>query len=252
MIHKSRWTWGRQLQWGILLFMIFVFSNFFIYDTTVYFKSMFNLIFSIITFTIFIVSAGTNKALTKQINLTKPVLIWGSICMLVIILDMAIYNIPKNIYTVFTSRYFWTNTSYALSAAIFEESICRGLFLSSFLQIGLYKGTKLNITRSAIYSSLLFSGLHIINLSSGSANMVFQQMFSALAIGMLFVVVRIITNGLLWPILIHFILDWGPLVSYSYSGDNDWIVTIVIYTVIFLISVKTLSIFDHQIMTSSD
>lgn len=247
MLIKNRWSWGRQLQWGIFLFLIFIFLNFFFYDTTETFKGLWSLLFSIISLCIFIVSAGTTKLLLAKIKMTKSIAIWCGLCIFIFVIEMLVYNIPQNIYIVITSKYFWTNSFDALSAAIFEESICRGLLFSSFIGLGVYRGTKLNITKSAIYSSLLFSSFHFMNFLSGSANIVLQQMFSAVAIGVFFVMIRVLTNGILWPIVIHFLLDWGPLVSYSYNGTSNWGITLIIFTLILTLSIKSLITIEHQI-----
>ncbi|ARN93848.1 hypothetical protein AZI11_12955 (plasmid) [Levilactobacillus brevis] len=247
MIKLNRWQWGRQLQWGIVLFVIFIFLNLFFFDTTDYFKSVSNLVFSLITLIVFMISTGSTKFTEKRFKLTKQLLIWISICLAVTVSEMLIYNIPDNIYTVFTHSQFWTNTFFALSAAIFEESLCRGLFFSAFIGLGTYRSSKFNITKSAIYSSLLFGALHSINLFSGPATIVLQQIFSAIAIGTLLVTIRVITNGLFFPILIHFILDWGPLTSYSYDTGSSWVFTLTIFTIIFLASTKTLSLLDQQL-----
>lgn len=247
MIKLNRWQWGRQLQWGIVLFVIFIFLNLFFFDTTAYFKSISNLVFSLITLIIFMISTGSAKFTEKRFKLTKQILIWVSICLVVTVSEMLIYNIPNNIYTVFTHSQFWTNTFFALSAAIFEESLCRGLFFSAFIGLGIYRSSKFNITKSAIYSSFLFGALHSINLLSGPVTIVLQQMFSAIAIGTLFVVIRVITNGLFFPILIHFILDWGPLTTYSYDTGGSWVLTLTIFTIIFLVSTKTLSLVDQHL-----
>lgn len=247
MIKLNRWQWGRQLQWGIVLFVIFIFLNLFFFDTTAYFKSIANLVFSLITLIIFTISTGSTKFTEKRFKLTRQLLIWLSFCLVVTVSEILIYNIPDNIYTVFTHPQFWANTFFALSAAIFEESLCRGLFFSAFIGLGTYRSSKFNITKSAIYSSLLFGALHSINLLSGPTTIVLQQMFSAIAIGTLFVVIRVVTNGLFFPILLHFVLDWGPLTSYSYNTDSSWVLTLTIFTIIFVVSTKTLSLLDQQL-----
>ncbi|SEM79790.1 hypothetical protein SAMN05216431_10920 [Ligilactobacillus sp. WC1T17] len=46
---ETRWSWVRQLYWGIVLFIIFFAANMFFFDETLLFKTLLNLFIALLS-----------------------------------------------------------------------------------------------------------------------------------------------------------------------------------------------------------
>lgn len=133
----------------------------------------------------------------------------------------------------------------ALSAGIYEETLCRGLLFSFF--IGIFKARRQPLLWTAMASSLVFGLLHLMNLVSGqSVQTTLQQVFYAFVIGMMFAAIRISTNGLWVSILIHSLIDFDPSIATPMTGNGNWTVDLIVFlpllmiTVLYLVNVDRL------------
>ncbi|WP_283680389.1 CPBP family intramembrane glutamic endopeptidase [Lentilactobacillus sp. Marseille-Q4993] len=248
MILESRWTWGRQLQWGLLLTLGMLFLMFFLYDASSTTVNMVYLGVGLISFGVAVVAQGGLKVLNTKLSLTKPMLIWGVLACLAVISMMMLEGVPTNIIHVFQSKSMVLATVVAFSAAVLEESTCRGLFLSAFLNLGVYRGSKYNLTKSAVYSAILFGVLHLTNLFGGSLTAVLQQTVYAFALGVFLAALRIAANNLIWPIVLHFILDWAPMIINSSTGQSSsWLYLLAVFMPVLVLSVGYLVNADREL-----
>ncbi|WP_416353775.1 CPBP family intramembrane glutamic endopeptidase [Agrilactobacillus fermenti] len=251
MLIENSWSWGKQLAWGILLFLAFFFLNLFSYDEPLAFKRIANLVLALVAFSIAWWALSTLKITKQRIHLTRVARVSGILAVIAVLIMLSLEKMPLNIYHVFQSHYFLWDTVAALSAAILEEAICRGLFLSAFMNLETYlevrKTHTYKLTKAALYSAILFGVLHLGNLLGGSPQAVWQQVFYSLAMGVFLAVLRTYGNNLLWPILLHFILDWAPLESATAPNtDSSWLITLVVFIPIFIFSIIFLIQLDRQ------
>ncbi|WP_420864796.1 CPBP family intramembrane glutamic endopeptidase [Ligilactobacillus acidipiscis] len=164
-----------------------------------------------------------------------------------VIVAILVGNVPKNILQVVYSHYFLISTIGALASAILEESVTRGLFLSGFINLGMYEGSSYKLTKAAVYSSFLFGILHIFNLVGGNPQAVFQQILYTFSLGTFLVILRITTNGLGLPILLHFLFDLVPLKNSTNVESNNRGVMLLIFTPILILSIFYLIGVDRQL-----
>jgi uncharacterized protein len=92
-----------------------------------------------------------------------------------------------------------------------EESLFRGVILNALKRYG--------TIGSVLFSSILFSLIHITNLMSGfSLNFILMQLYVAFSLGVLFAALRIRTGTIWLVILLHTIIDFLGLVTYDHSN----------------------------------
>ncbi|HJE96465.1 MAG TPA: CPBP family intramembrane metalloprotease [Ligilactobacillus acidipiscis] len=248
MFIESHWSWGRQLYWGMILFLLFFFSNMFFYDTSLVFKVSANLIIALIALFITFKSMGTFKVINVKLKFNQLLVLWGVLAVLAVTIMLFVGHTPTHILQVFNSKHIFLSTTAAISSAILEEAITRGLFFAGFIGLAIYHDSSYKLTKAAVYSSLLFGGLHIFNLVGGTLETVMQQVFYACAFGMFLAALRITTNGLTLPILFHFLIDWVPLDAIPSTSGGSWGVTLAIFIPILLLSTMYLVYVDRQLM----
>ncbi|GAX03909.1 membrane protein [Secundilactobacillus pentosiphilus] len=137
----------------------------------------------------------------------------------------------------------------ALSAGIFEETLCRGLLFSFFL--GIFQSKNQSLLWTAVSSSLVFGLLHLSHLFNGqSVQTTMQQVFYAFVIGMAFSAIRISTNGIWVGLVIHSLIDFDPTITAQMQGNGNWAAAVIIFTPLLLISlvylVKANTLIDHR------
>lgn len=234
---EARWSWGRQLYWGTILFLLFFFLSMFFYDETLNFRGFANLMLAFLSLYITFKSIGSFKILKVHISPTKALITFGVLAVTGTVIMALVENTPLHIFEAIQSKYIGLNIIMALSSAVLEESICRGLLLSGFVNLFVYESYPYTLTAGSICSALLFSIFHIVNLLGGNANAVFQQIVYAFSIGVFFAALRITTNGLFYPILLHFFLDLVPLEIFTENGSGNWILMLAIFMPILLFSI---------------
>lgn len=243
----NRWSWGRLIYWGIILFLIFFFLSLFFYDTSIIFKTLVDLLLALISLLITFWALRTFKLFSKKITENKQLKFWRTAVLLGIIFLLLAEHVPANIIQVFQNKFFLLDTLIALAAAIFEESVCRGLLFSGFLGHEIYESSNFRLTKAALYSSLLFALFHLVNLIGGDSSAVFEQIGYTFAGGILFAALRVMTNRLFWVILVHFMIDWGPWVGFSQTSSN-WFSLILVFGPLLVISLGYLISVDKLLI----
>lgn len=122
-----------------------------------------------------------------------------------------------------------------LCVGIFEECAFRGCVFMLILE-GNHK-TKKDVFFSIIYSSLIFGGIHIVNLFAGSGIVpVIQQLGYSFLIGAMCAVALILTKNLWTSILLHACFNFaGGLIPTLGKGEIWDTPTIVITAVLAVI-----------------
>lgn len=132
----------------------------------------------------------------------------------------------------------------ALTAGIFEEFLVRILIFDGFSQ--LFNNKKYNLLLASIYSSILFGIFHLSNLSFQSMDITLQQVFYAMALGLVFCFIRLKTNGILICILLHGLIDFQPNIADSGTASS-WSSLLIIFIPVILISILCIYIANKTI-----
>lgn len=252
MIVENRWSWGRQITLAIVLFLLFNLMSFLFYNATFIDQAIADTIFALLALGLTVWALKSTKVFIHRLTLNRPLLIWGLVCLVALGIVFAFADVPQHIIMVFQTNHLLVNTLIALAAAIFEESICRGLFLSAFLAHAQYNGRSYKLTRSAIYSSVLFGIFHLVNLFGGNPGAVFQQIFWAFVLGVFLSALRLTTNSLVWPMLIHFLLDWFPSAATQLDiKESSWALILIIFGFLLVVSLVYLVQLDRALQSQS-
>lgn len=175
-----------------------------------------------------------------SIGYQRPIRIWLVLTLfwLISILLLILHSNVSS-FLEFKPAQFLSVALIALSAGIYEETLCRGLLFSFFL--GLFRSKMQPLLWAAFASSLLFGLLHLAHLFSGqSVPTTLQQVFYAFVVGMAFSVIRISTNGIWVGIVIHSLVDFQPGITTETQGNGNWASTLVIFTPLLIFSVMYL------------
>ncbi len=189
-------------------------------------------------------SAGIEKIFTAffHIIMSATAIIWlkkhdllkkYGICSIKIPASKFLFYIPLAI-IVSCNLWFGTALNYTVSETVFYiiSMVCVG-FLEEFIFRGLlFRAMEKNGLRSAIIvSSVTFGIGHIINLFNGSgADIVSNlcQIFSAIAIGFLFVIIFYRSKSLLPCIVTHSAINALSVVSKETSSLNNVIISVIL------------------------
>ncbi|MBN2605623.1 MAG: CPBP family intramembrane metalloprotease [Bacilli bacterium] len=157
---------------------------------------------------------------------------------------VAINNFPFFAYLSGRTTIFESNRTITLflifmgSLAVFEELVFRGVVLN-LLRVYLPQ-TKKGLFIAIIFSSTLFSFMHILNLFSGASigNTMLQIGYTFLT-GMMFAMIYILTKNIWISIMIHFIYNVGGLL-FVFNGtiQNQWDTPTIMVT--FMLAVCTM------------
>lgn len=183
----------------------------------------------------------TDKVLSSPINFTKSsYLLLVSLLAVFVIYSLLVFSVPTNVIKVFKTGLTGIISSLlaAMTAGFFEEWLVRGIFFKGLMET--YKNHKFQYIYAAVFSSLLFGFLHIINLSNSSWLAVSQQIFYAIVFGLVFSAIRIAMNGLWWPILLHSIIDFQPQLLTSSVNSAAWGTLLILFTPLCILSLVTI------------
>ena len=147
------------------------------------------------------------------------------------------------------SQNFWSALDIGLLAGLSEELMFRGIILGFLLKLMTNKSdSRWRVMLCLTISSLLFGGLHYVNLSMQSFSGTTYQVINAAAFGMILGALYIKSGTLLVPMALHFISDFLfaiigglPKSNYTPVQNSEWIglvVSVLIYLVIALIIVN--------------
>lgn len=120
----------------------------------------------------------------------------------------------------------------ALTTAIFEEFIFRGMLFNAFLLI--FHKEKYGILWASIMCSSLFSLAHLNNLTHQSFISTVGQMIFALAFGLILSCLRIWSNSLNWCIIMHFLQDFSPRMASADYGTSKIELAILVFVPIMI------------------
>ena len=139
---ENRWSFGRQLYWGLIFFLGFVFLSLFFFDESERFKNLFELSLGLLAVLVACYSKRGLKILKYRPSFRSQTrwLQWlGLGCLLYM---MLVGHVFSSIYALFFDRHFLDDMLVTLGAATLEEGICRGFLLSGFLGLAVYYGFK--------------------------------------------------------------------------------------------------------------
>ncbi|WP_057875384.1 CPBP family intramembrane glutamic endopeptidase [Liquorilactobacillus aquaticus] len=107
-------------------------------------------------------------------------------------------------------------------AAVPEEYLFRGILLGKMLKLFSFKSKDKNmsILFSILISSLLFSLIHLTNLSDQSLISTICQMIQVFGMGILLAVVYIKSGSIVFPMSIHFFIDSLSTLFWGYSNSS--------------------------------
>lgn len=231
---KNEWTASRKIYWGIILFLGYFFFSMFFYDESLHFKTGFTLVLALFALGIALranykekcINTSTEK-LDKNLSIYYVVL-WGILGIFIII----------NIIAVSQTKYIFISAWMSLASSIFEESIGRGLFLGGFINYFNYSDSAYALTKATVFSALLYSGLYLLNLIFVTPQIIFQQVICLALISIILGMVRIQTNSLWIPIVIHFVLSWGSLGLIAGYELLNWLLIILLYLPLAVLSLS--------------
>lgn len=126
----------------------------------------------------------------------------------------------------------------AICAGVFEEFLVRLLMFDGLVQ--LFHRHKNSVLLAAIYSAVIFGLLHLSNLSFQSLAATCQQIFYAIAIGLMFSFIRIKLNGIGICVLLHILIDLQPEINTA-NTVISWTTLFIIFVPIILISILCLN-----------
>ncbi|MFC6255081.1 CPBP family intramembrane glutamic endopeptidase [Secundilactobacillus hailunensis] len=117
-----------------------------------------------------------------------------------------------------------------LSVGLFEEYVFRGVLVSALRQ-----RYHLGAVMTAFISGVMFSLVHLVNVSNGSLTMTLVQMLEAIGLGFFFAAIYLVTANLWLPILAHGVIDGFDALAFgalsNTAGMSVW--TSLIYAVVF-------------------
>lgn len=200
---------------------------------------------------VFVVRKVTNKEkiFESRLTLNKFQL---SVLLLLIGYSIFIYiengNIPSLIDLFHQpSNIIISCTFVSLGAGFFEDYFVRGyLFNATQRILNRYNVTQYRMTIIAVITSCIFGLIHFTNLPIENAEAVFQQVFYAFCLGIVFCVFRIITNRI-WPVAtMHFIFDYSLSIIQDMTSSS-WLETVSIFSVALIIGLVLLISIDRSI-----
>lgn len=130
-------------------------------------------------------------------------------------------------------------TVVALGAGFFEEFLVRGLILGAFAQ--LLEGKRGQISISVFSSALIFGLLHFCNLTYQTFPATLQQVIYAAVIGVALGVVRVVTNGLVLPVILHSLIDFKPDVLEASELMNWSMLTLILVPLLVVASITLIN-----------
>lgn len=121
-----------------------------------------------------------------------------------------------------------------LGPGISEEVLFRGMQVPNWLR--LKRSNVRQIPVIAVITSLLFAAMHLINLFVGADPVQsIKQVFYAFGLGMLFSAVYLRTGSLLWPIIIHSLIDFTAYLDIAVMGTGGILTEEAAFSILDLI-----------------
>lgn len=135
-------------------------------------------------------------------------------------------------------------TFVALGAGFFEEYFVRGyLFNLTQRLLSHYNVQKNRLLIISVITSFAFGLLHLTNLDGTNTLATLQQVFYAGCLGMMFCVIRIITNRIWVAAIFHFLFDYSLFIINDMEASS-WSEIITVFLIAFVLSVAILVSLD--------
>ena len=254
MIIENRWPWGKQLSLGIILMIFYIILGFFVYGSQLLTTAIFIFGYSVISAGLVYWSLGSWKVFQKRVRVTAPLKLWTWVLAGAFVILAFAAQWPAMFAVTLHSKAMLATTLIAVGTGIFEESLFRGTFFSVFMANMQYRSRSYQLTRSAIYSSIIFGLIHLTNVIGGNLQAVLQQVVYAMAFGLFLCVIRVMTNTLLWVIIIHTVADWAPATATG-SGPTEvssWWLIVGVFGLLMLVSLVYLVKVDRLLERSAN
>lgn len=148
---------------------------------------------------------------------------------------VGIFGLPYNLWEVVHAPFkeLMMTMVVAIGAGFLEEFLVRGLFLAGFAQ--LWQQHTWGVPGAVIASAVVFGLLHLSNLTYQSPLATGQQVLYAMVMGLALGLIRVGTNGLTMPIILHSLMDCHVSVN---SGNQAvaWGMLLAIFGSLMVIS----------------
>jgi len=154
-----------------------------------------------------------------NLQISKKIIYYLPIIIYIIIFSGGLSNIDIKMDTVSRSTFFLFCIKIFISALL-EEVLFRGLILG--LLLNKYFDLKDGILKSILISSLLFGGIHIINIwtySDSSIQGVFNQIYAASCLGIMYGAIYLKTRSILLLSVFHFFANFFALSGELHKND---------------------------------
>lgn len=188
--------------------------------------------------------AKTTKVLNFEVKQGKLAILSG-----ILVVFLAYIYVAKAFSWVIIFRQGWLMTIICLTTAIgagfAEEFIFRNLFFNAF--IGVFKKQKYVLLLASVLVSAIFGLMHLVNLSHQTWAATSQQVFYAFAIGLLFCVIHLWSNGMIVPAMMHFLFDFSPMMKTATTTAIPWTGVLVIFLPILIVSFLWLWFYNKKV-----
>lgn len=164
MIIKSRRSWVEQILVAIGFLIVYLGQMLLLQRANSLVFAVTQLIFGGIILLLVYIEVGTFKVTVQRPKFTTNLKIWLVIFGLTVIAILWLEDWPSTVMATLTSQHLVQNTLVALATGIVEECLTRGLLVSALLQNLRRHNQSLKITKAAVYSSLIFGSLHMMNI----------------------------------------------------------------------------------------
>lgn len=160
----------------------------------------------------------TTKVLQKRLHFNKAQKIWSGI-LIVFMLPYLIFLVMQLVDTVRQPiNKIFAAFMMAIMAAVVEELLFRGLLFNSMLSF--FYRQRYILLIASIISSSLFGLIHLINASHQHLKSTIGQILVTFTMGLLFIYLRLLSNGIIWCIIFHFVIDFKPAILSSNTGTH--------------------------------
>ena len=104
-------------------------------------------------------------------------------------------------------------------AGVIEELLFRGLLFNSLLSFFYHNKNRFLI--AGLISSILFGCMHLINLAPQPLQSTVGQVIFAFTTGIILIYLRLLSNNIVWCMVLHFFIDFKPVILTSNTGSHN-------------------------------
>lgn len=255
MIEDSKSSGGEQILVAIILFIFQMFISAFVSDTSLVSNGTIQLIYSIFVLFETWHLLGTGRIFKKNIVANKKMIHYASMIICGLVVFIFLQDLPFHF--AHSSKMLVGAGILALSSAISEEYIFRGLFTSAILKIiEYYDSISFKITVTALITSFLDASLiavpYILGMTKLSLTVFGLEFGLNLLLSLVFFCVRMMTNGFRWCVGLHFMVDLMLSITTTNPLTNPVIGGLLAIVACLLLGglFIYLNLIDHQLLTA--